>query len=300
MIRIGIIGLSVHSEDFTKIINGAPGGAGLRGCLVTQLYHPPGNPDVEFSAAQLGKFSKTIRESGVNFAGSIEEMLPEVEAVMLLTNDGRPHLEEIRPVLKAGKPVYIDKPVAESFENVVAVFKEAEKNNVPVFTSSALRYVRKAQQLAGGEKVGKVLGAETYGPAPLQESHSDLFWDGIHGIELLYTVMGTGCQRVSRIFTPATDIVTGIWPDDRIGVFKGLRAGRIGFGGTVFGEKNIEETGGFDGYEGLVEAILTFFKTRIPPVPPAESIEIYAFMHAADISRKNNGAWVAPGFNPGK
>lgn len=289
---IGIIGLSVHSEDFTRIINGTAGKNGREGCVVTQLFHPPGNTDVEFSTAQLEKFSKTIREHGVSFAGSIEEMLPHVDAVMLLTNDGRPHLKEVLPVLKARKPVYIDKPLAESLENVTAIFREAEKYGVPVFTSSALRYVKRAQQFARGETVGKVLGAETWGPAPLQQSHVDLFWDGIHGVELLYTVMGPGCQSVSRVFTPGGDIVTGVWPGGRTGVFRGLRKGRIGFGGTVFGTEGIEAIGGFDGYEGLVDAIQEFFRSGKPPVSAEESIEIYTFMKGADISKSKGGMLV--------
>ena len=287
---IGVIGLSVHSEDFTRVINGMTGENGRQGARVTHLYHPPGNPDVEFSAAQLEKFSKTIRENGVSFAGSIEEMLPHVDAVMLLTNDGRPHLKEALPVLEARKPVYIDKPFADSLENVKAIFREADKYGTPVFTSSALRYVKRAQQFARGEIAGKVVGAETWGPAPLQQSHADLFWDGIHGVELLYTVMGPGCLAVSRVFTPGGDIVTGIWPEGRTGVFRGLRKGRIGFGGTVFGTEKIEEIGGFDGYEGLVDAILGFFRSGKPPVSEEESIEIYTFMEGADLSKARGGA----------
>lgn len=291
-IRIGVIGLSVHSDDYTNIINGTPGGNGRQGCLVTVLYHPPGNPDVEFKEEQLARFSASVTKNGVRLVNSIAEMLPEVDAVMLLTNDGRPHLKEILPVLKAGKPVYVDKPMAESFANVKAIFRQAEKYKVPIFTSSPLRYVRRAQQFAAGETVGKVTGAETYGPAPIQKSHTDLFWDGIHGVELLYTVMGTGCEYVSRTFSPAGDLVTGIWKDGRTGVFRGLRSGRIGFGGTVFGTEGIAEIGGFDGYQGLVDVILTFFKTGQPPVSAAETLEIYAFMAAADVSKKKEGSLV--------
>lgn len=289
MIRIGIIGLSVHSEDYTRIINRQP--EGKKGCRVTMLHHPPGNPDVEFREELLTRFSRTVQDHDVKIVGSTEEMLPHVDCVMLLTNDGRPHLREIRPVLEAGKPVYVDKPMAESLKNVVAIFAEAEKLRVPVFTSSPLRYMRNAQLLAEGA-AGRVLSAHTYGPAPIQPAHADLFWDGIHGVELLFTVMGPGCKSVTRIFTQDTDVVTGVWQDGRTGVFRGLRAGRIGFGGTVFGSDDVKEIGKFDGYEGLVDSILTFFQTGNPPVTPKQSIEIYAFMHAADISRARGGIMV--------
>lgn len=289
MIRIGIIGLSVHSEDFTKIINGGQGTTSRNDCRVTTLYHPPGNPDVEFSTEKLKKFSDSIQSEGVRMVSSIKKVIKESDAIMLLTNDGRPHLKEVLPVLKAGKPVYIDKPMAESLENVTRIFKEAARLKTPVFTSSALRYVKNAQLFSRGEIVGAVQGAETHGPAPLQKSHTDLFWDGIHSVELLFTVMGRGCKEVIRVYSDGSDVVTGFWEGGRTGLFRGLRSGKVGFGGTVFGEKQIAQIGGFDGYEGLVDAILNFFRTKTAPVSPAETLEIYAFMHAADISKQNGG-----------
>jgi hypothetical protein len=215
-------------------------------------------------------------------------MLPHVDAIMLLTNDGRPHLKEIMPVLKAKKPVYIDKPMAESLEAVAAIFKEARKHNVPIFTSSALRYVAKAQAIRN-ESASDVLGAHTHGPAPLQASHTDMFWDGIHSIELLYTIMGTGCVSVTRTHTEGSDVLVGLWKEGRIGVFRGIRKGRVGFGGTVFMKNSIQDIGGFDGYQGIVKAITDFFVTKKLPISEQETLEIYAFMHAADLSKQKGG-----------
>lgn len=286
-VRIGIIGLSVHSADFTEIINSD---AEFNNFRVTALYHPPGNPDVEFSTDQLRKFTEVADKHQVKLAGSMNELLAGVDAVMLLTNDGRPHLEQILPVLKANKPVYIDKPIAENLENVMAIYDASRHYKTPVFSSSALRYMASAQKLAGGNVVGKVIGADTHGPAPIQTSHVDLFWDGIHGIELLFTVMGSGCTTVSRLHTAYTDLVTGVWDQERIGTFRGLRSGGIGFGGTVYGATGTSDIGKFDGYKGLVSAIVKFFDSKIPPVSPAETLEIYAFMEAAQRSKALEGA----------
>ncbi len=285
--KIGMIGLSVHSADFTEIINGGPGFENFR---VTVCCHPPGNPDVEFSEDQLGKFTAVMQKHGVKLVGSIGSLLEDADAVMLLTNDGRPHPEQVLPVLKAGKPVYIDKPVAENLKNVVAIYNASGQYKTPVFSSSALRYTGGAQKIAGGEGIGRVLGADTYGPAPLQASHVDLFWDGIHAIELLFTVMGVGCRSVSRTHTPGADVVTGVWSGGRIGVCRGLRSGRIAFGGTVYGTSAIADIGKFDGYKGLVLAITRFFETGVAPVTPAETLEIYAFMEAAQESGRRGGS----------
>jgi predicted dehydrogenase len=291
-IRVGIIGLSVHSADFTEILNGEKATDKMKGCRVMSIYHPKGNDDVEFSAPQLNKFTEVIRAHGVEFVSSIDAVVEQSDAVMLLTNDGRPHLEQILPVLKAGKPVFIDKPVADTFGNVWALFRTAKEYGVPVFSSSALRYGKSVQEIAQGTTIGKVLGADAYGPAPLQPSHVDLFWDGIHAVETLFTVMGRGCESVSRTHTPDSDVVVGTWTGNRLGTVRGLRGGRAGFGGTAYGENAIAPVGGFQGYAPLVEAIVDLFRTKKAPVSMEETLEIYAFMEAAEKSKRQNGARV--------
>jgi len=293
-IRVGVIGLSVHSAAYTEIINSGASSPEFSGCRVVAIFHPKGNPDVEFSEKQLQNFTDTIKGQGVEFVCSIKKLVKMVDAVMLLTNDGRPHLKEILPVLKAGKPVYVDKPLAAILTDVVAIFKVSRKYKVPMFSCSPLRYVKEAQDIREGKVVGKVLGANTYGPAPIQKSHADLFWDGIHAVESLYTVMGgTGCKTVTRTFTDDADVVVGNWENGRIGVFRGVRKGRSGFGGTAFGDKGIASIGVFNGYRPLVVAIVEFFRSGIAPVSEEETIEIYAFMEAADESKRIAGAPVS-------
>ena len=289
-IKVGVIGLSVHSAAYTEIINSGSSSPDFSGCRVVAIFHPKGNPDVEFTEKQLQSFTDTIKGQGVEFVGSIKELLKKVDAVMLLTNDGRPHLKEILPVLKAGKPVYVDKPLAANLQDVFSIFKVSIKYNVPMFSCSPLRYVKEALEIREGKVVGKVLGASTYGPAPIQAAHSDLFWDGIHAVESLYTVMGgVGCKTVSRSSTDDADVVVGSWENGRIGVFRGIRKGKSGFGGTAFGEKGIASIGVFGGYRPLVVAIVAFFRSGIAPVSDEETKEIYAFMEAADESKKLGG-----------
>jgi hypothetical protein len=291
-IRVGIVGLSVHSADFTEILNSEKATDKMNGCRVMSIYHPKGNEDVEFSAQQLYKFTEIIRAHGVEFVSSIDAVIEQSDAVMLLTNDGRPHLEQVLPVFEAGKPVFIDKPIADTFENVQALFHTSKQYGVPVFSSSALRYGRTAQDIAQGTAIGKVLGADAYGPAPLQPSHVDLFWDGVHAVETLFTVMGRGCEGVSRTHTANSDVIVGLWTGDRLGTVRGLRGRRAGFGGTAYGSNGIAPIGGFQGYAPLVEAIVDFFRTKNPPVSMDETLEIYAFMEAAEESKRQSGAHV--------
>jgi hypothetical protein len=114
----------------------------------------------------------------------------------------------------------------------------------------------------------------------------------VHGVEALFTVMGTGCKSVSGTFTEDNDHVTGLWSDNRIGTFRGIRNGKSDYGGTVFGEKGIMTLGKYSGYNPLLIEIIKFFQTGITPVTREETTEIFAFMAAATESKKLNGASV--------
>lgn len=288
-VRVGIIGLSVHTEAFSEMLNTEAPNPDISGFTIVGIYHPKGAEDVEFKAESLASWTENSKKRGIQIVDSIEKLLAMSDVVMLETNDGRPHLEQLMPVFKARKPVFIDKPIAANLKDVIIILNESQKYNVPVFSSSSLRYVSSAQQIRSG-KVGRVLGADAYSPASLQPDHTDMYWYGIHGVESLYTIMGgVGCQQVTRTHTEGTDVIVGTWEGGRIGVFRGLRDGTRGYGGTAFGEKGIATVGTFEGYRPLLVAIVEFFRTGKAPVSIEETLEIYAFMEAADESKKLGG-----------
>jgi hypothetical protein len=152
-----------------------------------------------------------------------------------------------------------------------------------------LRFYPGIAKAKNNPATGEVLGCMAYGPCSLEEHHPDLFWYGVHGMEALYTVMGTGCRSVTRTHTTDTDVATGVWADGRVGTFRGLRSGKIDYDVLVFGKKGIALAGGKGGYEPLVKEIVQFFKTGQPPVSAAETIEMFAFMEAADESKRQGG-----------
>jgi predicted dehydrogenase len=286
--RIGIIGLDTsHSTAFTKVLNDPSAGEEFGGYKVVAAY-PRGSNDIKSSIERIPGYTEDVKMLGVEIVGSIDELISRVDFVLLETNDGRLHLEQALKVFKAGKRVFIDKPVAASLSDAIAIFNAAKHYNVPVFSSSSLRYITGAKEISEGS-VGKVLGAYTYSPATLEKTHPDLFWYGVHGVETLFTVMGTGCRRIVRAHTDNTDEVTGIWDDDRIGSFRGIRSGKADYGGIVFGEKGSTVLGKYNGYNPLLVKIIEFFNTGIPPVSADETIEIFTFMAAAEESKMKGG-----------
>jgi len=289
--RIGMIGLDTsHVTAFTKFINDP---AKNYGCKVVAGYSG-GSPDIPSSANRVEKFTEELRDKyGVEIVDSIEELCRKVDGVLLESVDGRPHLKQARPVIAAKIPLFIDKPMAGNLADVLEIFRLARENNVPCWSSSSLRYFPAIVEMKQNGEIGEVLGCDVFSPCSIEEHHPDLYWYGVHGVEMLFTVMGTGCKSVRRVQTPSSEFVVGIWENGRIGTYRGLKTGKSNYGVTIFGTKSIIEGGKYGGYGPLVDEIIKFFKTGKVPVPQEETIEIFAFMSAADESKAKGGAAVS-------
>jgi hypothetical protein len=291
-LRAGIIGLDTgHVVAFTTALNKGPKNAAdankLANVKIVAAY-PQGSKDIESSTSRVPKYTEDVKALGVEIVDSVEELVNKVDFVFLESNDGRVHLEQLRPVLAAKKPVFIDKPIAGSLKEAIQILDEAKKAGVPLFCSSSLRFGKATQAVHNGS-IGKVKSAETTSPASLEKTHPDLYWYGVHGCESLFTVMGTGCKSVKRGTTADGKIeVTGTWEGGRTGIYREDK----GYGGKAIGEKGEAPVGAFDGYEVLLFEIVKMFRTGIVPVSAEETIELYAFMEAADESKRRGGAEV--------
>ncbi|MCI0391928.1 MAG: gfo/Idh/MocA family oxidoreductase, partial [Acidobacteria bacterium] len=110
-IKVGIIGLDTsHVTAFTKLLNDKSDHNHIPGARVVAAFKG-GSPDVEASRTRIDRFTAELKDKwGVEIVGSIEELCKKVDAVLLESVDGRPHLNQVRPVFAAKKRVFIDKP----------------------------------------------------------------------------------------------------------------------------------------------------------------------------------------------
>jgi predicted dehydrogenase len=288
-LRLGIIGLDTsHVIAFTKLLNDPGQKDHVPGGKVVAAFKG-GSPDIESSAGRVEGYTKQLREEfGVKIVESIAELCKEVDAVLLESVDGRPHLEQVRPVIEAGKPVFIDKPVAGSLRDAVAIYRMAKEKNVPVFSSSSYRFYDSLIEVKK-TNVGQIRSCISYGPSHLEPHHPDFFWYGVHPAEALFTILGQGCESVVRSSTADTDVVTGTWSGGRLGTLIGLRTGPTPHKVIVFGDKAVAEQKGSGTYTPLVREIIRFFQTGVAPVSAHETIELFAFMEAADESKRQGG-----------
>ena len=285
-LRIGLIGLDTsHVIAFTKIINDPKATGPLAKAKVVAAFRG-GSRDIPSSADRIDKYTETLtKEYGLKLYPTIAELCKNVDAIMLESVDGRPKVRQAIPVIDAGLPLFIDKPMAGSLADVIFIFDYAKKKGVPIFSSSSLRYGKTNQAIRHGS-IGTVTRAEVHSPCSLEVHHPDLFWYGVHGCESLFTIMGTGCQSVVRRTTADGKIeVEGTWKGGRTGIF---REGK-GYGGKAKGTKGESEAGGYDGYAPLVVEAVKMFQTGKVPVSAQETIEMFAFMAAADESKRRGG-----------
>ncbi len=291
-LRAGIIGLDTsHVPAFTKLFNNPKADGDLAGIKVVAGY--PGGTDMPASKDRVAKFTEQVRGMGVEIVDSISKLLEKVDVVLIESVDGRIHLKEAREVFQSGKLVYIDKPIAGTLPEAIALFELAKKHHVKTWSSSSSRFGADLLALKGNEEIGDILGVTTWGPCSYQSGTPDLFFYAIHGIESLFALMGTGCETVSRSKGPITDQVTGVWKDGRIGTYRGIVKGKSEFGAMVYGSKGVRQGAKIISYEALCRQIGKFFRTGEPPVSEAETIEIFTFMEAADESLRQGGKPVA-------
>ncbi len=290
-LRIGMIGLDTsHAPAFAKLFNDEATDDKLSKMRVTVAF-PGGSDDIASSRDRVVGYTEQLAALGAEIVDSVETMLPKIDVVLLESLDGRKHLEQVLPVFKAGKPVFIDKPLAGSLVDALAIDLLAKKYNARWFSSSSLRFSPGIIRFREDKELQQqIRGASAWGPCSLEPSHTDLYWYGVHGVETLFTAMGTGCQSVTRVHTDGVDVVVGVWEGGRVGTFRGIRDGKADYGLVVFGEKQVEMGGKYEGYAPLVQHIADFFAGGTAPVANAETLEMFTFMQAADVSNERGGA----------
>lgn len=316
-VRVGILGFdNYQAVEYVQFFNNPKAEGDLAGLRVVAAF-PVTSADYPESTALTERWKKQMLSVNQNakdapppvkMVGSIDELLKSCDAVMIWSLDGRQHLQQATAVLKAGKRLFIGRPLASSPVEAVAIMKVALATKVPCWSSSQHRYSPGFIGMRNHPEVGKVLGCDVYGGYDVKAPEADRFTRSLHSVETLYTIMGPGCAKVSCTSTPTAESITAVWNDGRVATYRGIKQGAVKYSATVFGDKGVSTAGIYGhgvpvkgvvptddkymGYGGLAVELAKFLKGGPPPVTPAETLEIFALLQAADESRAQNGAVV--------
>jgi predicted dehydrogenase len=295
MLRLGIVDFdSSHSAEFTQRFNhaGVDRDQHVEGARVVLGW--PGTS--QMSPERIPVFTPQVQACGVELVDAPEQMLGRIDAVLVLSVCGRPHLERVRPFLEAGVPAFVDKPFACSLADAEEMVRLAEAHRTMLFSSSGLRYACEVLDVQQREAdYGPLHGLVCYGPAKRDEGNPGLFHYGIHAVEMLFALMGPGCESVQTAFTEDAEVVTGRWRDGRLATVRGNRRGSTAYGFTAFCEKAVVPrlVSSRYAYRNLCRAIVESIQSGRPAVPHAVTLEIVRFILASLESERRGSARVA-------
>jgi virulence factor len=294
MIRFGILDFDTsHATAFTQRLNQVgtdrdqfvEGGRIVVGCPGESVLSPE----------RIAGFTAEMRKYEVPLVDRPADMIGRVDAMLIESVDGTVPLARARPFLERGIPCFIDKPFTCSAADARAIIDLAARHKTFVFSSSSLRYAPEVVEYAANPAKGRLFGCAVHCPAPLSPNparNAGLYHYGIHGAEILYTLMGPGCRRVTCTHDAGVDLVTGQWADGRVATLRGIRAGKADYGFVGFAERTVQPVvvGTRFIYRELLKKIVETFEKKTPAVDPAETLEIMAFIEAANKSGANHGA----------
>jgi len=282
-IRIAIIGLDTsHSVEFPRRMQ-APDCPeknrveGLRAVTCLRFETPFTNKQV------LDERQKQLEAWGVKVTEDFDEAVSDCDAIMIEINDPAYHLEYFKKCMKLNKPIFLDKPLADNYENGKAIYDLAKENNVKVISSSSLRY---SQNLVDAcNKVEKPAQMYCYGPLGIPPVGSGIIWYGVHCFEMLERGMGLGAISIDVKKDDAGAVAIVEYPDKRRGIVE-LTVGAYVYGGTLRAE-NANASYVVDGsmiYTEQLREICKFFKTGEASISIDDALEVINMLDAADKS----------------
>lgn len=295
MLRLGIVDCDTsHVYQFARRLNhtGIAADQWVAGARVvaavvgTSAVYPP---------EKIAEFVAALREAGVAIVARPEDLLGRVDAVLVESNQGAVHRARATPFLEAGLPVFVDKPFTATVADARALVELAARRGAPLLSASALRFAPAIAAARQDGALGALRGADVYTPAHRHAANPGLLHYGVHGVEMLYALLGPGCREVTCAAAEGGEVVVGRWADGRLGVVRGLRAGATGYGFAAYGEGGIRaqavDTGAI--YRDLLAAVVPVLAGAPSPVSGAELVEVVAFMAAARASAEAGGTPVA-------
>ena len=319
-VRVGLLGIdNFGSVAYTEFLNRPHAEGDFAGVRVVAAYpigsddYPESDKLVEQWKKQLLRMYQQPKEPKdavppIEMVNSVDELLQRCDAIMIFSMDGRLHLQQATAVLKAGKRLFISRPLASSPEDAIAILKLSAETKTPCWSSSQHRYSTGFSGMRNHPEVGRVLGCDVYGGWSVNAPEADKLTRPLHSIETLYTIMGPGVVSVSCTSAATAESITAVWNDGRVGTYRGIKVGAVKYSATVFGDKGVSTAGIYGhgvpvngivptddkyvGYEGLAIEIAKFLKGGPVPVSAAETLEIFAVMQAAEVSKAQNGAIV--------
>jgi len=280
--KIGIIDhqlTNYHIKRFHAILTGEIGQA----AGVEIVGAAEGTPSDE------GK--KWAADNNVKYIDSIDQLIAGSDALLVLApNNPEQHLALATPALKSGKPVFIDKMLAQTPEDARAIVKLSQEHNSPLFCSSSLRFAKEVTDLAATVPAPyKTFFVRGMGKFPIYAVHSLAIAMPFIGHTVKRVIdTGKGVSRTLTLDNGAVRATVEVRESKNQSTATPWEVGVLA--DEEYHIATVKDTAGF--YENLARAFLDFFKTGKSPLSVEEMLSIVIIQDAAEKSMEQGGVWV--------
>lgn len=242
MFRIGIIGSdNSHAEIFSKLVNIPDPDTGefmFPDCRVTGIF-----------GLDKERTEQVARDGRIEYiAGTPEELLGKADAVMVVFRHGNLHTGYALPFIKAGIPVWIDKPFTIRNDDAKLLISTAIEHNTLLTGGSTCKYTPDILMVKNavekGSRIGGIKTAAMNFPATLENEYGGIYFYGAHLAEM--AMMAFGYDAVSVVASENNSVVTAVVKYDRYQITLNFIPGSneyytilYGENGTIFREIEI-------------------------------------------------------------
>jgi len=274
-IRIGLGGVNTsHADAFSRIFNGSDGeGPRLDSERIVAIWG--GDSERLETLSRKHRIETTVSDPN--------DMIGSIDAALVIddTDGGGKHAALARPFIEAGIPVYIDKPMTTDYAEAVALFDLAERHDTPVMSCSALRFAVELEAARGElERIGRLSSIVSVGPG-------DWYYYGVHAVEVLGVVAGTGATWVHRHAMEDRDITVIDYDTGPSAVVETLRDAAYVFHLTAYGADGwtsveVVDFNGF--YTNTMREVVRMVETGTSPLGREQTLEVLAILEAGNRS----------------
>jgi predicted dehydrogenase len=286
MIKIGLAGgaKKYHGMTFSEMLNGydrkkaeekkwaalysARLGDDVR---VTHIWDE--NPSEAREAAEICGIDSIVKKP--------EDLTGAVDAVIIPDDCTLAHQKRALPFLRAGMPVFIDKPLSADIKEAERIIGLAQKHKAPLMSCSCLRYAKEIQE-SNLEEIGEI----QTGWSISRSDMGNLFFYGIHAFELLYSIVGPGVKSVRNIGNSNKENILDVtFSSGKKFIVCAYESISGLFQVNLYGSKghrSITVTDFNHAYSETLRNFISMVKTGNPPVPIGETFEILKSLHKAN------------------
>ena len=291
-LKVAIIGLDTsHSVELPRLMNSPECKPelkinGLKVVACNRFMTRFTNKDV------LDKRQEQLEQWGIKVTENFDEAVADCDAIQMEINDPSLHLEYFERLAPLGKPVFLDKPLAESVEDGRKIIELARKYGTRVWSGSSIPLNPKVQQCIDNLQ-DEPLIAHAFGPMGVAPAGSSVIWYGVHTFEIMQRLIGPcGAKSVHAVESPVGVISTVAYDDDRVGLVE-CQKGCWCYGGRIQNNNNaslLHILATEPNYYYLMRNIRNFFRGGDAPVTIEKTFEGLAIMNAAEASVKSGKA----------